>query len=42
MVLLPMWLDPAEIMSEEAIAIMSDADRRPKDAMPTLIARCAK
>ena len=42
MVLLPLWLNPAELMSEEAVELMCDADRRPRDAMPTAIVRCAK
>ena len=42
MVLLPLWLYPAELMSEEAVELMCDADRRPRDVMPTLIVKCAK
>lgn len=39
MELLPFWLYPVEQMSAEAVAIMCDADRRPSNAMETLIIR---
>lgn len=39
MTVLPMWLFPIEQMSEQAIAIMCDADRRPTNAMETLLIR---
>jgi hypothetical protein len=35
----PFWLYPVEQMTEEAVAIMCDADRRPQQAMETLIVR---
>jgi hypothetical protein len=34
-----MWLEPLEPMSADAIALMCDADRRPRDAGETLIVR---
>lgn len=36
---IPYWLFPVEQMSAEAVAIMCDADRRPTNAMETLIIR---
>lgn len=39
MTVLPMWLFPIEQMSEQAIAIMCDGDRRPTNAMETLLIR---
>lgn len=39
---LPFWLYPVEQMTEEAVAIMCDADRRPANAMETLIIRVGK
>lgn len=35
----PYWLFPIEEMSPQAIALMCDADRRPWDAMETIIVR---
>lgn len=39
---IPFWLFPVEEMSPEAVALMCDADRRPRDAMETLIIRMKK
>lgn len=39
---IPFWLFPVEEMSAEAVALMCDADRRPRDAMETLIIRVKK
>ena len=39
MVNVPYWLFPIEEMSAESIALMCDADRRPTQAMETLIVR---
>lgn len=36
---LPLWLSPMEHLTPEAVAVMCDADRRPKDAMETLLIR---
>jgi len=36
---LPMWLEPLEPMSADAIALMCDADNRPHDGSETLIVR---
>lgn len=36
---IPFWLLPIEQMTPQAIAIMCDADRRPANAMETLIVR---
>lgn len=35
----PYWLYPIEQMTVEAIALMCDADRRPRQAMETIIVR---
>ena len=42
MELKPYWLFPVEEMTAEAVAIMCDADRRPTNAMETLIVRMKK
>jgi hypothetical protein len=39
MELLPIWVDPCEVMSAGAIQAMCDADRRPSKPMDTLIIR---
>lgn len=39
---LPMWLDPLEPMSADAVALMCDADNRPQDASETLMVRIPK
>ena len=39
MELVPYWLSPIEPMTVEAIALMCDADRRPQQAMDTMIVR---
>ena len=36
---LPMWLDPLEQMTPEAIQLMCDADQRPANSMDTLLIR---
>lgn len=36
---LPLWRQPMEELTPEAIEIMCDADRRPHDAMETLLIR---
>lgn len=36
---LPLWLSPMETLTPEAIELMCDADRRPGDAMETLLIR---
>lgn len=35
----PYWLFPIEQMTAEAVELMCDADRRPRQAMETLIVR---
>ena len=39
---LPMWTAPLEAMTAEAIELMCDADRRPAQAMDSLIVRLWK
>jgi len=39
---LPMWTAPLEAMTSEAIELMCDADRRPSQAIDTLIVRLWK
>jgi len=39
---LPMWTSPLEAMTAEAIELMCDADRRPRDSMDSLIVRLHK
>lgn len=36
---LPMWTNPMEPLTAEAIELMCDADQRPKKAMDTLVIR---
>lgn len=36
---MPYWLFPIEQMSAEAIALLCDADRRPQQAMETIVVR---
>jgi len=36
---LPMWTDPLEPLSEEAIELLCDADRRPSDITETILIR---
>lgn len=36
---LPMWTSPLEPLTEEAIALMCDADSRPTTSMDTLLIR---
>jgi hypothetical protein len=35
----PMWVEPWEPLTSDAIALFCDADRRPRDAGETLIVR---
>jgi len=39
---LPLWMSPMEQLTPEAIELMCDADRRPKDAMETLLIRLSE
>ena len=36
---LPMWMSPLEQLTPEAIELMCDADRRPPQAMETVLIR---